>query len=148
MMAVLFLLSPLLLLLGTVAGQVVLEEDVCLSVGNATEGNFTVETDPGTYQPNTTYLGKAALDPTEPPRLCPSLLCCCSNQAAVTSFFSFSNWGAVTSFSYSSNRAGVKFFSYFSNWGSCNILFLLLILLHFRQEMDKRCFCRLFVPIS
>lgn len=69
MMAVLFLLSPLLLLLGTVAGQVVLEEDVCLSVGNATEGNFTVETDPGTYQPNTTYVGKAALDPTEPPRL-------------------------------------------------------------------------------
>lgn len=69
MMAVLFLLSPLLLLLGTVAGQVVLEEDVCLSVGNATEGNFTVETDPGTYQPNTTYLGKAALGLPEPPRL-------------------------------------------------------------------------------
>ncbi|KAM7030366.1 uncharacterized protein M8220_013270 [Acridotheres tristis] len=51
-MAAFLLLAPLLLL-GTVAGQ---ETARCPWFWNATEGNFSVETSPETYQANTTYL--------------------------------------------------------------------------------------------
>lgn len=59
-MAALLLWAPLLLL-GTVAGQEQPEVDGCLWLWNVTEGNFSVEATPDTYQANTTYLGKAAL---------------------------------------------------------------------------------------
>lgn len=58
-MAALLLWAPLLLL-GTVAGQAQTEVDGCLWLWNVTEGNFSVEATPDTYQANTTYLGKAA----------------------------------------------------------------------------------------
>lgn len=58
-MAAFLLLAPLLLL-GTVAGQAETELEECLWPWNVTAGNFSVETTPGTYQANTTYLGKPA----------------------------------------------------------------------------------------
>lgn len=54
-MAALLLLAPLLLL-GTAPGQADTETLGCSWLQNTTEGNFSVETTPGTYQPNTTYL--------------------------------------------------------------------------------------------
>ncbi|KAF4796673.1 chromosome 24 C11orf34 [Turdus rufiventris] len=54
-MAALLLLAPLLLL-GTAAGQQQAEVTACAGLGNATEGNFSVEATPETYQANTTYL--------------------------------------------------------------------------------------------
>ncbi|CAN8199072.1 unnamed protein product [Coccothraustes coccothraustes] len=54
-MAAFLLLAPLLLL-GTVAGQAETELEGCPWPWNVTEGNFSVETTPGTYQANTTYL--------------------------------------------------------------------------------------------
>lgn len=54
-MAALLFLAPLLLL-GTVAGQAQTEIEGCLQLGNATEGNFSVETTPQTYSANKTYL--------------------------------------------------------------------------------------------
>lgn len=54
-MAAFLLLAPLLLL-GTAPGQADTDTEGCLWLWNTTEGNFSVETTPGTYQPNTTYL--------------------------------------------------------------------------------------------
>ncbi|XP_039577925.1 placenta-expressed transcript 1 protein-like [Passer montanus] len=54
-MAAFLLLAPLLLL-GTAAGQADTEMEGCLWLWNTTEGNFSVETTPETYQANTTYL--------------------------------------------------------------------------------------------
>ncbi|KAM4885740.1 uncharacterized protein FYW23_012084 [Sylvia borin] len=54
-MAFLVLLAPLLLL-GTAAGQAEPGMDACLFLGNATEGNFSVGTEPDLYRANTTYV--------------------------------------------------------------------------------------------
>lgn len=75
MMAALLLLAPLLLL-GTAAGQQQAEVTACAGLGNATEGNFSVEATPGMYQANTTYLGK------EPCLQIPVLAPCCSHMCS------------------------------------------------------------------